>query len=61
MEHNVKFNALVFTGPAAFIVPVLATIGAATVISAVSKEVTKVKQKVAEKIDEKKCSQTEES
>lgn len=45
MDHNVKLNALVLTGPAAFIVPALATIGAATVISAVGKAI-KVGKKV---------------
>jgi hypothetical protein len=53
MEHNVKINALVLTGPAAFIVPVLATIGAAAAIRTVSNEVTKVRQKVADKMNEK--------
>lgn len=61
MEHNIKLNALVLTGPAAFIVPALATIGAAAVIRTVSSGVAKVLEKVEDKVNEKKCSQAKES
>ena len=61
MEHNVKINMLVLTGKDALVVPGLATIGAAAVLSVTVRSVYKLGVKVAEKLDSMKCpEETEE-
>lgn len=57
MEHNVKINMLVLTGKEALVVPGLATIGAVTVLSFAISGAYKLGKKVAEKIDDMKCSE----
>lgn len=56
MEHTIKINVLMLTGKEALVVPCLATVGAASILSATAYGVYKLGRKVSEKMADIKCS-----